>query len=129
MSTIICEKCKFGSELPIKQWVSSHNTKKCNENIACYKKYDSQNVSFEEIPSRELECPKCSQKCLGTKGIVTHYRNAHADDYLPWRTNIGNLLTVQCDICKFCFPAQPDLDTHMKKEFGCKKNIEMQKVS
>ena len=70
-TTVICERCKFGSELPVNAWQSSHTIKKCNENIACYKKYESKNISFEEpVREDELVCPNCTQKNNGVKDSV-----------------------------------------------------------
>ena len=127
-TTVVCDRCKFGSEQPIPAWQQNHTMKKCNENIACYKKYDTKNISFEEpIRGDEIECPQCNQKHNGIKGLVTHFRIAHHNEYIPWRTTVSAVLPFQCPNCKFCYSTQSELDTHLKKD-GCKKNLELQKV-
>lgn len=124
-TTFMCERCKFGTEMPEEVWKRQHSPKVCNDNIASFKKYDTSNLSFEE-PTRgdERSCPVCNQTTLGVKGLVTHMRFAHPDSYLNWRTVPNEVMGFQCSICGFCYSTENELHNHTRKDGACKRNID-----
>ncbi|CAG5105867.1 Oidioi.mRNA.OKI2018_I69.chr1.g2526.t1.cds [Oikopleura dioica] len=124
-TTHICKRCKFGTELPIEAWRRQHTSKICNDNIASFKKYDTSRLTIEE-PTRgdENPCPVCNQETLGVKGLVTHMRFSHPDQYLKWRIVPNPVMGFQCSICGFCYSTDNELHNHQRKDGACKRNID-----